>query len=199
MTDAPPSSSEDPVVGDPSAAEQPPPAAPPPPPPPGYAAPQPGAADAYAPPPRYAEGSTPPGMYYDHGSGLNLPNGTELASHGRRVGSWFLAIPLLIVTLIIGYYIWGLIIWGRGQTPTQQVLGMRTWVPADAKRATWGKMALREIVGVGICTSLFGITLILSLILFLSGRERKATADWVASTVILRDPNNVLAEEKAAA
>jgi uncharacterized RDD family membrane protein YckC len=138
-------------------------------------------------------------MYFDQASGLNLPNGTELASHGRRVGSWFLAIPLFIVTLVVGYYIWGLIIWGRGQTPTQQVLGMRTWVPGDAKRATWGKMALREIVGVAICTSLFGITLILSLVLFLSGRERKATADWVASTVILRDPNNVLSEEKAAA
>ncbi len=134
-------------------------------------------------------------MYYDQVSGLNLPNGTELAPRGRRVGSWFLAIPLLIVTLVIGYYIWGLIIWGRGQTPTQQVLGMRTWVPAEARRASWGKMALREIVGVGICTSLFGVTLVVSLVLFLSGRERKATADWVAGTVILRDPNGVLGDQ----
>lgn len=137
-------------------------------------------------------------MYFDQISGLYLPDGTELASHGRRIGSWFLAIPLAIVTLGIGYVIWGLIIWGRGQTPTQQVLGMRTWVPAEGRRADWGRMALREIVGVGIVTSLIIITEIVSFVLFLSGRERKALADHVASTVILRDANNVLAPPAAA-
>ncbi|HEX4176559.1 MAG TPA: RDD family protein [Acidimicrobiales bacterium] len=191
MTDATPTPSEDPVAANPSAAEPssappPPPPAPPSPPPAGYAA---------APPP----GAAPPGLFFDQGSGLNLPQGTELATHGRRIGAWFLAIPLSIVTLFIGYIIWGLIIWGRGQTPTQQVLGMRTWVPEGGQRATWGKMALREIVGVGICTSLIFITQIVSFVLFLTGRERKAIADHVASTVILRDPNNVLAEQKAAA
>jgi hypothetical protein len=183
MTDVPPTPSEDPVVGNPppAAPPPPPPAASPPPPPPGYGA------------------APPAGLYFDQASGLNLPQGTELATHGRRIGAWFLAIPLSIVTLFIGYLIWGLIIWGRGQTPTQQVLGMRTWVPEGGQRATWGKMALREIVGVGICTSLIFVTQIVSFVLFLSGKERKAIADHVASTVILRDPNNVLADEKAAA
>jgi hypothetical protein len=191
MTDATPNPSEDPVAGNPSAAEPsaapppPPPPAPPPPPPPGYAAPQPGAAA--------------PGLYFDQVSGLNLPQGTELAPHGRRIGSWFLAIPLAIVTLGIGYIIWGAIIWARGQTPTQQVLGMRTWYPEGARNATWGRMALRNIVG-GIVTGILSlITEILSFVLFLTGRERKCLADHIASTVILRDPNNVLAEEKAAA
>jgi hypothetical protein len=60
-------------------------------------------------------------------------------------------------------------------------------------------MALREIVG-GIVTGILSfITEILSLVLFLTGRERKCLADHIASTVILRDPNNVLADEKAAA
>jgi uncharacterized RDD family membrane protein YckC len=54
-------------------------------------------------------------------------------------------------------------------------------------------MALREIVGVGIATSLIVVTEIISFILFLTGRERKALADYVAGTVVLRDPNNVLA------
>jgi hypothetical protein len=191
MTDVPPTPSEDPVTGSPPPAEPSP--APPPPPPP-VAAPVP------PPPPPPGFGAAPPaGTYFDQDSGLNLPQGTELASHGRRIGAWFLAIPLSIVTLFIGYIIWGLIIWSRGQTPTQQVLGMRTWVPEGGQRATWGKMALREIVGVGICTSLILITQIVSFVLFLSGRERKALADHVASTVILRDPNNVLAEETAVA
>jgi hypothetical protein len=143
--------------------------------------------------------AVPPGMYFDNVSGLNLPDGTELASHGRRIGAWFLAIPLAIVTLVIGYVIWGLIIWGRGQTPTQQVLGMRTWFPEGSCNATWGRMALREIVG-GFLTGVLNlITELLSFILFLSGRERKCLADHIAATVILRDPDNVLAPKQAAA
>jgi hypothetical protein len=132
-------------------------------------------------------------MYFDPLSGLVLPEGTELATVGRRIGSYFLAIPLAIVTLVIGYVIWGLIIWGRGQTPTQQVLGMRTWHPQTARPAEWWRMALREVVG-GIVTGILGlVTEVVSFILMASGRERKCLADHIASTVVLRDPENRLA------
>ena len=134
----------------------------------------------------------PAGFYFDQVSGLNLPQGTELASIGRRIGAWFLAIPLAIVTLFIGYIIWGLIIWSRGQTPTQQVLGMRTWHPQTGRNADWWRMALREVVG-GIVTGILSfITELTSLILMVVGRERKCLADHIASTVILRDPNDEL-------
>ncbi len=136
-------------------------------------------------------------MYSDQVSGLNLPEGTELATVGRRIGSWFLAIPLAIVTLGIGYVIWGLIVWGRGQTPTQQVLGMRTWYPETGRNATWWRMVLREVVG-GIVTGILSIiTELLSFILMVTGRERKCLADHIASTVVLRDPNNRLANQPA--
>jgi hypothetical protein len=68
---------------------------------------------------------TPAGMYFDQTSGLNLPVGVELATIGRRIGAFFLSFPLFIVTLGIGYAIWGLVVWGQGQTPALQVLGMR--------------------------------------------------------------------------
>jgi hypothetical protein len=136
-------------------------------------------------------------MHFDPVSGLNLPDGTELAPIGRRIGSWFLAIPLTIVTLGIGYVIWGLIIWGRGQTPTQQVLGMRTWHPQSGRNAGFWRMALREIVG-GIATGILSlITELLSFILMVTGRERKALSDHIASTVVLRDPDNRLANQLA--
>src|SRR5216683_66769 len=80
---------------------------------------------------QYPAVAVPQGMYLDQASGLMLPEGTELASVGRRIGAYFLAIPLTIVTLGIGYIIWGLIIWGNGQTPALQVLGMRCWRPED--------------------------------------------------------------------
>jgi uncharacterized RDD family membrane protein YckC len=131
-------------------------------------------------------------MYFDQMSGLLLPDGTELASVGRRIGAWFLAIPLAIVTLGIGYIIWGLIVWGNGQTPALQVLGMRCWRPETNRVAGFWWMALREIPGRLIDGILGFITEITSFVLFVTGKERKALHDWIAGTVVLHDPNKVL-------
>ena len=183
---------------------------PPPPPPPGqgYDAPPPGQGYGQAPPPpgftaappvpadygygQYPAAAVPQGMYFDQESGLALPEGTELASVGRRIGAWFLAIPLAIVTLGIGYIIWGLIVWANGQTPALQVLGMRCWRPETNRVAGFWFMALREIPGRMIDGILSFVTLITSFVLMCTGRERKALHDWIAGTVVLHDPNKVL-------
>jgi uncharacterized RDD family membrane protein YckC len=132
-------------------------------------------------------------MYFDQMSGLALPVGTELAPVGRRIGAFFLSIPLSIVTLGIGYAIWGLIVWGRGQTPALQVLGMRCWRPETGRVAGWGWMALREIVGRIVEGILSIITALLSLILMITSKDHKSLHDLIAGTVVLRDPNKVLA------
>jgi uncharacterized RDD family membrane protein YckC len=137
----------------------------------------------------------PPGMYYDPDSQLAVPNGTTLASHGRRIGAYFLAIPLSIVTLFIGYAIWGLIVWGRGQTPALQVLGMRCWKLDHGRPADWGDMALREIVGRFIIEGIVPFAGLVSFIMFLATKQRRAIHDYVGGTVVLHDPNKVLAEE----
>jgi uncharacterized RDD family membrane protein YckC len=134
----------------------------------------------------------PQGSYLDEASGLLIPKGVTLAPVSRRVGAWFLAIPLAIVTLVIGYIIWGLIIWGRAQSPTYQVLGMRCWRPDNQRVATWWWMALREIVGRFVEGLLGVITLLISFILMLTTRERKCLHDHIAGTVVFRDPNKVL-------
>jgi uncharacterized RDD family membrane protein YckC len=142
---------------------------------------------------QYPAAGVPQGMYFDQPSGLALPDGTELASVGRRIGAYFLAIPLIIVTLGIGYIIWGLIVWGNGQTPALQLLGMRCWRPETNRVPGFWYMALREIVG-GIATGILGfITEITSFVLFVTGREHKAIHDYIAGTVVLYDPNKVLA------
>jgi uncharacterized RDD family membrane protein YckC len=131
-------------------------------------------------------------MYQDEASGLMLPAGTQLAGVGRRIGAFFLAIPLSIVTLIIGYVIWGLIVWGRGQTPALQVLGMRCYRPETGKVAGWGWMALREIIG-RIAEGILGIiTQIVSFVLFAARADRRSLHDLIAGTVVLHDPNKVL-------
>ena len=192
---------------------QPPPGMPPPQPQPGMAPPQPQPGMALpqpgmgAPPPQagYYPPAPPvpvsaygqpnaavlPGMYYDQNSGLQIPDGTELASVGRRIGAYFLAIPLFIVTLGIGYLIWGLIVWARGQTPALQVLGMRCWRTETNRIADWGWMALREVVG-GIIEGIWIIGLV-SFIFMCTRGDRRTIHDMIAGTIVLHDPNRVLA------
>ena len=136
--------------------------------------------------------ATPQGMYYEPNSGLLLPEGVQLASVGRRIGAYFLSIVLIIVTLGIGYLIWGLIAWSKGRGPAMQVLGLRCWKPADGRVAGWGTMALRDIVG-GISQGILSIiTAIISFVLFLTGNKHQSIPDLVASTVVIYDPNKVL-------
>jgi uncharacterized RDD family membrane protein YckC len=137
--------------------------------------------------------AVPPGYYYDPLSGLTLPQGTQLASAGRRIGSYFLAIPLVIVTLGIGYLIWGLIAWSNGQTPTQSLLGLQTWKPQTGTNASWGGQFVRELSRVLYAIPFVGwIIAIVSFVMFLSGKERRALHDAIGGTVVLYDPGRVL-------
>jgi uncharacterized RDD family membrane protein YckC len=170
-------------------------------PPPGSPPPQPGNLPPAPPVPAgYGYGQpggmvAPAGMFFDQASGLMLPQGVELASSGRRIGAWFLAIPLAIVTLGIGYVIWGLIVWANGQTPALQVLGMRCWRPEDGRVPGFWWMALREVVGRIAEGILSFITLLISLILMLTRPDRRSLHDLIAGTVVLYDPNKVLAPQ----
>jgi uncharacterized RDD family membrane protein YckC len=161
-----------------------------PPPPPPMPMPPPLPSDQYQAP--YGAPPVAEGMYYDQASGLTLPQGTVLAPVGRRIGAYFLSLALAIVTLGIGYLIWGLIVWGRGTSPALSVLGMRAWDPVTGRPAGWWRMALRDIVG-GIVQSILGfITGVVSLVLFLSTKEHRSILDFVGGTVIIHDPNKVI-------
>ena len=142
--------------------------------------------------------AVPAGYYFDPGTGLTLPNGTELAPVGRRIGAFFLAIPLSIVTLGIGYIIWGAILWGDGTSPALKLLGMKVYRPQEGRPATWGHMALRNIVG-GIVQSICSLlTELASLIMFLTDDQHRTIPDRIGTTVVIYDPNKVLDPPKAA-
>lgn len=150
----------------------------------------------FAPPPPAPTGMpyAPPVAAAAYGSenALALPPGVELASRGRRVGAYFLEILLVIVTLGIGWVIWGLVVWGKGTSPALQVLGMRAWKPSQGKVASYGTMALRSIVGY-IVQGIVGIvTQLISLVLFLTDDLNRNIPDRIAGTVIVYDPNKVL-------
>jgi uncharacterized RDD family membrane protein YckC len=187
----PPPVGQEPGFGQPPAYGQQPPGYGPP---PGFGQPPPGQPFGYpaasAPPqgPQYGPG----GLVLEPQSGLYIPPGTQLASIGRRIGAYFLAIPLFIVTLGIGYIVWGLILWGQGTTPALKVLGMKVWRVDGGGVPTWGRMALRDFVGRIVDGILGAITQLVSFILFASTDKRQALHDMVASTTVLYDPNKVL-------
>lgn len=121
-----------------------------------------------------------------------LPPGVTLAPVGRRIGAYFLSIALVIVTLVVGYVVWGLVVWGRGTTPALSVLKMRCVKVATGSRATFGTMALREIVG-RLAEGILGwITELVSVVLFLARADRRCLHDLVAGTVVVLDPGGVL-------
>ena len=178
--------------------QYPPPAQPsfnPLPPPPGQ---QPPGGFPAAPPPGQGYGygaapvPVPSGLNFDPATGLALPPGVTLAPVGRRIGAFFLSIVLFIVTLGIGFIIWGLVLWGRGTSPAFSVLKMKVWKPDQNQSATFGTMALRNIVG-GIVQGFIGfITGLVSFIMFVATDQHKGLPDTVASTIVVYDPNGVL-------
>src|SRR5438067_8171963 len=67
-----------------------------------------------------------------------------LASKGKRFGAFLLEAVLAIVTLFIGWLIWSIIIWSKGQTPAKSILKMRVLKLDTGRAASTGDMALRE-------------------------------------------------------
>jgi uncharacterized RDD family membrane protein YckC len=118
-----------------------------------------------------------------------------LSSAGKRFGAWLLEALLIVVTLVIGWVIWSLIVWAKGQTPAKSLLGMRCIRTDTGRGATWGTMALREFVGKGVLgNATFGITTVVSAIMILADAERhQGIWDKLASTVVVEDPDGRLA------
>jgi uncharacterized RDD family membrane protein YckC len=118
-----------------------------------------------------------------------MPEGTHLASVGHRFGGYLLETVLMLVTLFVGWLIWSLVVWARGQTPSKQLLGMHCLKLKTGERAGWGAMCMREFVGKMLIMGVLGLftlgiaPLILSFRLIWH-RNRQQVWDSVASTVV---------------
>ena len=81
----------------------------------------------------------------------------QLASVARRLAALILDSLIAILTLLIGFVVWSLIVYGRGQTPGKQLVGIyAAQVGAPHIPLSWGSMFLREFV---IKELLFGLLL----------------------------------------
>ncbi len=126
-----------------------------------------------------------------------LPSGVVVSSVGRRFWGYVLDGVLAIVTLLIGWLIWSLIVWNRSQTPGKQLLKMKTVKIETGERATYGTMALREAVGkwliVGVVIgSLCSLAALVLDFMLLWDKDRQELWDKIASTIIVDDPDDVL-------
>jgi uncharacterized RDD family membrane protein YckC len=138
----------------------------------------------------YEQNAPPPvplGMYFDHQSGLVLPQGVQARSIGRVVAAYTVAVLLFIVTLGIGYIIWSLVAWGHGQTPAQRLFGLRCWRPGAGRPASRGQMALRQASGL-----LLNGELLAGVFITLIEPARTSVGDYLVGTVVLHDPHDAL-------
>lgn len=117
------------------------------------------------------------------------PLDVTLTGSGRRFGAYVLDALLIVVLLGIGWFIWSLVVWSKGQSPGKALLGMRV-VKADTGRAaTWGTMFVREIAWKAILGTITGgITTIVSGFMIL-GSSRQGIWDKLAGTVVVDDPD----------
>ena len=131
-----------------------------------------------------------PGFTRD--TGIWTVGGAPLSSSGKRFGAFLLEVVLSVVTLGVGWLIWSVIVWSKGQTPAKALLGMRCVRTDTGRVATWGTMALRELVGKALLGSVtFGITNLVSCFMIL-GAAHQGVWDKVATTVVVDDPDGRL-------
>ena len=133
-----------------------------------------------------------------------VPPGTELSSIGRRLGAYLLEVVLVIVTLFIGWLIWSLVVWGRSTSPGKQIMKMKVVKKDRDLRASYGTMALRELVGKWLIVGLvigsicFLATIVLDFMLVWD-QDRQELWDKIAGTIVVDDPNDVLSVDTPAA
>jgi len=118
-------------------------------------------------------------------------DGLRLASVGARFGAYLLDLVLLFVTLVIGWLIWSLIVWSRGQSPGKQIVGIYCFKLQRGARATWGTMFLREVIGKWLIMSALAVVTLGIAPLVLDfrltwNRQRQQLWDSVASTIVVR-------------
>jgi uncharacterized RDD family membrane protein YckC len=129
----------------------------------------------------------PPGMYFDRGSWLVLPQGTRPARISQVIAAYALAVLLFILTLGVGYLIWAVVAWGQGQTPAQRLLGLRCWRPDTGRVADRKHMAIRQVTGL-----LLNGELLAGVFLLFVGESLNSVGDFFAGTTVLHDPDRVL-------
>ena len=84
-------------------------------------------------------------------------SGVELASIARRLAALVLDTVIIVCTLYIGWLIWSFMVYGRGQSPGKQLVGIYAAPVDDPERPlSWGSMFLEGVCPQGSAVQLPG-------------------------------------------
>ena len=67
-----------------------------------------------------------------------------LASQQHRLAAAAVDVGLILATCFIGWIVWTLILWSKGQTPGKYLLKIRVLNEPTGTPATWGQMFIRQ-------------------------------------------------------
>jgi uncharacterized RDD family membrane protein YckC len=137
----------------------------------------------------YNNAPTPPRPLPSEGSG---GGGYIYASFQHRLGAYALDAVLSVLTLGIGWLIWSFIVWGEGQTPAKKILKIRVRNYQTGGVATWGHMAVREllipvtvVIAANLTAGIAAVAWIVIEIVFYFTKNNRTLRDlWVKTAVI---------------
>ena len=122
-----------------------------------------------------------------------LPASIELCSVWRRLGGYLLDSLLVIVTLVIGWLVWSIIVWGRGQSPGKQLLGMRVIrtddLTAGRRGLMFGRFCAMWLIGFVAGATIIGYVLYFWLCW---DKNRQEIWDKMCNTVVVNDRDDLL-------
>ncbi len=101
----------------------------------------------------------------------------------------------MVGTLGIGWLVWSLTVYGRGQTPAKQVLGMRAVTLRTGAATSWGRMFVREVVAKPLMGVLAAFTLGIAYFWLVWDTRNQELWDKVVGTVIVNDPQKQLLQK----
>jgi uncharacterized RDD family membrane protein YckC len=123
-----------------------------------------------------------------------FPDGVMLSSPARRLGEHVLELLLVVATLLVGWLVWAAIVFGRGQTPAKQLLGMKVVSLDQGRPLTWGMMFLRECIVKSLFTFVSSWLLYLPLLWIVWDKDRQELWDKAMGTIVVNDPAGALGD-----
>ena len=122
-------------------------------------------------------------------------DGIELATPLRRFAASLLEGLLVVVTLGIGWFIWWLVLLGKGMTPARQILGLVIIDSNTHTRVSSGQVFVRgalvyfgafQVISFGLSLMLFGAGLVFTMVssLLVFRVSRQTLWDQVTTTTV---------------
>ena len=101
-----------------------------------------------------------------------------------------LELVLVIVTLVIGWLVWSVILWKKGQSPAKSIMKMRVINLDQNRAANIGEMAMRELVGKWLLSIVPFWYVINGVVLLMDNDKYQCLWDKIAKTTVIDDPDD---------